>query len=143
VGRIFGTSHARPSAASPFASPIGNEQGYAVGREIAINPVAFHSAKAPFPELAHVVVGHTVVHTVATTLSEYAQHRSIMELAVEATADLVMKDRLLWRTPQPAVHQAWRVRGRPMAGPWDGLAVTMPRYLGRPLRTRGGTAVRP
>lgn len=43
-----------------FASADGNSQGYAVGKNIAINPVAALPHKTRFHELAHVVLGHTV-----------------------------------------------------------------------------------
>ena len=42
-----------------FQHPDGNCQGYARGREIAVNPVAALPAKTTFHELAHVVLGHT------------------------------------------------------------------------------------
>jgi antirestriction protein ArdC len=43
-----------------FDSPNGNSQGYAQGKNIAINPVAALPHKTRFHELAHVVLGHTV-----------------------------------------------------------------------------------
>lgn len=42
-----------------FALADGNCQGYAVARNIAINPVAVLPHKTRFHELAHVVLGHT------------------------------------------------------------------------------------
>lgn len=42
-----------------FDMPDGNCQGYATGRNIAINPVAALPHKTRFHELAHVVLGHT------------------------------------------------------------------------------------
>ena len=42
-----------------FAAVDGNCQGYATGRNIAINPVAALPHKTRFHELAHVVLGHT------------------------------------------------------------------------------------
>lgn len=44
---------------TPFEHPDGNCQGFAVGRSIAINPVAALPHKTRFHELAHVVLGHT------------------------------------------------------------------------------------
>lgn len=41
----------------------GNCQGYASGTSIAINPLAAHPHKTRFHELAHVVLGHTLEHT--------------------------------------------------------------------------------
>lgn len=48
---------------APFELADGNCQGYASGREIAINPVAVLVHKTRFHELAHVVLGHTAEHT--------------------------------------------------------------------------------
>jgi hypothetical protein len=42
-----------------FALADGNCQGYAIGRNIAVNPVAVLPHKTRFHELAHVVLGHT------------------------------------------------------------------------------------
>ncbi|ALQ51910.1 ArdC-like ssDNA-binding domain-containing protein [Nitrosomonas ureae] len=41
----------------------GNCQGYASGASIAINPLAQYPHKTRFHELAHVVLGHTLEHT--------------------------------------------------------------------------------
>jgi hypothetical protein len=43
----------------PFEHADGNCQGYAVTRQIAVNPVAALPQKTTFHELAHVVLGHT------------------------------------------------------------------------------------
>jgi hypothetical protein len=43
----------------PFEMLNGNCQGYATGRQIAINPLAQLPAKTTFHELAHVELGHT------------------------------------------------------------------------------------
>jgi antirestriction protein ArdC len=43
----------------PFEMMNGNCQGYAKGRQIAINPVAQMPAKTTFHEVAHVVLDHT------------------------------------------------------------------------------------
>lgn len=43
----------------PYAMPDGNCQGYATGRQVAINPVATLPHKTLLHELAHVVLGHT------------------------------------------------------------------------------------
>lgn len=43
----------------PFDMLGGNVQGYASGRTIAINPMAWLKHKTRFHELAHVVLGHT------------------------------------------------------------------------------------
>lgn len=72
----------------PFQQLNGNVQGYAVGRDIAINPVAAHPDKTTFHELGHVVLGHTV----ASSLGEYATHHGIMEFQAESTAYLSMHE---------------------------------------------------
>lgn len=41
----------------------GNCQGYASGTSIAINPLAEYPHKTRFHELAHIVLGHTLEHT--------------------------------------------------------------------------------
>lgn len=43
----------------PFEHTDGNCQGYAVGKTIAISPVAEYPHKTRFHELAHIVLGHT------------------------------------------------------------------------------------
>jgi len=43
----------------------GNCQGYATGKNIAVNPVAVLPHKTRFHELAHVVLGHTAEHTMS------------------------------------------------------------------------------
>src|SRR5262245_54125078 len=43
----------------PFQMMNGNCQGYATGRQIAINPLAQMPAKTTFHELAHIELGHT------------------------------------------------------------------------------------
>lgn len=43
----------------PFEHTDGNCQGYAVGKSIAISPVAEYPHKTRFHELAHIVLGHT------------------------------------------------------------------------------------
>jgi antirestriction protein ArdC len=66
-----------------FDSPNGNFQGYAQGKNIAINPVAVLPHKTRFHELAHVVLGHT---------EEHAMHdndmtpRDIREVEAESVA---------------------------------------------------------
>lgn len=68
----------------PFEDLDGNVQGYARGRELAINPVAVHPEKTLLHELGHIVLGHTI----AKSLGEYATHRGIMEFQAEGTAYL-------------------------------------------------------
>jgi hypothetical protein len=56
---------------APFDEVNGNLQGYSIGTEIAINPVAVRPTKTRFQELGHVVLGHTLPHS----LDDYATHR--------------------------------------------------------------------
>jgi len=59
----------------PFRKNDSHIQGYAHGREIAINPFAVHQSNALFHELGHVVFGHTTPEM----LEQYEQHRGIFE----------------------------------------------------------------
>jgi antirestriction protein ArdC len=68
---------------TPFAHANGNCQGYAMGRTIAVNPVAALPHKTTFHELAHVVLGHTVEHTMSD--SEQTP-RDIREVEAESVA---------------------------------------------------------
>jgi hypothetical protein len=42
-----------------FRHTDGNAQGYALGRQVAVSPIAFMPARTLLHELAHVVLGHT------------------------------------------------------------------------------------
>ena len=66
-----------------FAAVDGNCQGYATGRNIAINPVAALPHKTRFHELAHIVLGHTAEHTM--TDSETTP-KDIKEVEAECVA---------------------------------------------------------
>jgi antirestriction protein ArdC len=66
-----------------FATVDGNCQGYATGRNIAINPVAALPHKTRFHELAHIVLGHTAEHTM--TDSETTP-KDIREVEAESVA---------------------------------------------------------
>jgi hypothetical protein len=72
----------------PFRKNDANIQGYARGREIALNPFAVHPGKTLMHELGHVVLGHTLPETI----TEYETHRGIMEFQAEATAHLTMNE---------------------------------------------------
>ncbi len=64
----------------------GNVQGYAVGRRIAVSPIAEYPHKTRFHEIAHVVLGHTLeadCNDTATT------PRSIQEVEAESVAFLL------------------------------------------------------
>jgi hypothetical protein len=71
-----------------FDEVNGNLQGYSIGTEIAINPVAVRPTKTRFHELAHVVLGHTLPHS----YEDYATHRGIKEFQAEAVAYLAMNE---------------------------------------------------
>ena len=65
----------------------GNCQGYANGRQIAINPMAEMPAKTTFHELAHIELGHTseAVHDSETL------PRSLKEVEAESVALLCLE----------------------------------------------------
>src|SRR5262252_6796377 len=71
----------------PFEMMNGNCQGYATGRQIAINPVAQMPAKTTFHELAHIELGHTLeaIHDSETT------PRSLREVEAESVALLCLE----------------------------------------------------
>ncbi|CAZ88146.1 conserved hypothetical protein [Thiomonas arsenitoxydans] len=66
-----------------FSMLNGNVQGYAQGRQIAVNPVALYPHKTRFHELAHVVLGHTAHAECADTLM---LSRSLQEVEAEGVA---------------------------------------------------------
>src|SRR5256712_5285951 len=70
-----------------FEMMNGNCQGYAKGRQIAINPVAQMPAKTTFHELAHVELGHT---SEAVQDSETLP-RSLKEVEAESVALLCLE----------------------------------------------------
>jgi hypothetical protein len=71
----------------PFEMLNGNCQGYAKGRQIAINPVAQMPAKTTFHELAHIELGHTseAVHDSETL------PRNLREVEAESVALLCLE----------------------------------------------------
>jgi antirestriction protein ArdC len=71
----------------PFEMMNGNCQGYAKGRQIAINPVAPMPAKTTFHELAHVELGHT---SQAVNDSE-SLPRNLKEVEAESVALLCLE----------------------------------------------------
>ena len=66
-----------------FDVPDGNCQGYAFGRNIAINPVAGLPHKTRFHELAHIVLGHTLEGRMS---DDERTPRDIREVEAEGTA---------------------------------------------------------
>lgn len=96
-----------------FRKNDGNIQGYAYGRNIAINPFAAHPEGTLFHETGHVVLGHTMPEVVA----EYGRHRGLFEFGAQATAHLVTKE-LGRLTVEMATHsrgyiQDWMQGERP------------------------------
>lgn len=71
-----------------FETFEANSQGYSVGNEIAINPIARYPHKTLMHETAHVVLGHTT----GTAFEEYQRHRGLAEFQAEATAHIVMNE---------------------------------------------------
>lgn len=73
----------------PFSTMEGNSQGFSVGRNYAINPVAVYPFKTLLHELGHIVSGHTT----PDGLDEYrTPHRGIKEFEAEASAYLLMNE---------------------------------------------------
>ncbi|MBO1267063.1 ArdC-like ssDNA-binding domain-containing protein [Arthrobacter cavernae] len=66
----------------------GNTQGYSVGRQFAVNPLAVYPFKTLQHELSHIVAGHTSVEE----LAEYRTHRGIKEFEAEGSAYLIMNE---------------------------------------------------
>ncbi len=73
---------------APFDDTRGNVQGYSVGTDIAINPLAVRPTKTRFHEMGHVVLGHTLPHA----LDDYATHRGVKEFQAEAVAYVAMNE---------------------------------------------------
>jgi antirestriction protein ArdC len=93
----------------------GNTQGYSLGREFAINPVAVDPVRTTFHEIGHIVLGHTAVTTEA--VADGAMHRGEQEFQAEATAYLTLNE-LEQITPESASHsrgyiQHWLGSERP------------------------------
>src|SRR5438093_2001366 len=72
----------------PFEMLNGNCQGFAKGRQIAINPVAQMPAKTTFHELAHIELGHTA--ETAVNDSETLP-RNLKEVEAESVALLCLE----------------------------------------------------
>ena len=68
---------------TPFDELNGNIQGFAHGREIAVNPVAALPHKTPFHEIAHIVLGHTASEKLVDS-EQTARH--IREVEAESVA---------------------------------------------------------
>ena len=71
-----------------FSLLNGNVQGYSVGKELAVSPVANYPLKTLVHELAHIVAGHTT----GEAWDEYQTHRGLKEFEAEGAAYLVMSE---------------------------------------------------
>ena len=89
----------------PFNEMNGNVQGYSRGLEFAINPVATNRSKTVFHELGHIVLGHTLPHS----LAEYQTHRGLKEFEAEGTAYLAMNE-LELMDEETAAHSRGYIR---------------------------------
>jgi len=83
-----------------FDSLNGNIQGFSQGRDIAINPIAVNPRKTLIHELAHVVLNHTI----PPRLTEYANHRGLMEFEAEGSAYLTLNE--LGKLDQETAHRS-------------------------------------
>ena len=72
----------------PFEMMNGNCQGYAKGRQIAINAVAQMPAKTTFHELAHIELGHT---SEAAVNDSETLPRNLKEVEAESVALLCLE----------------------------------------------------
>ena len=68
---------------APFDELNGNIQGFAHGREIAVNPVAALPHKTTFHEIAHIILGHTASEKLVDS-EQTARH--IREVEAESVA---------------------------------------------------------
>ncbi len=71
----------------PFESLSGNTQGYSIGLEYAINPLAVNRNRTTFHEIGHIVLGHTL----PSQHADYLNHRGVKEFEAEATSYLTMR----------------------------------------------------
>lgn len=97
----------------PFEHLDGNAQGYSIGREYALNPVAVHPTMTRFHEIGHIVMGHTA----GADEGEYTEHRGIYEFQAQTTAYLSINE-LGIATEEEASHtrgyvQHWLSGERP------------------------------
>jgi hypothetical protein len=70
----------------PFRHADGNAQGYAVGRQVAVSPIAFAPARTLLHELAHVVLGHTEEVQKQMEDDDSATPRDLREVEAECVA---------------------------------------------------------
>jgi len=72
----------------PFDDTRGNLQGYSIGTEIAINPIAVRPTKTRFHEMMHVLAGDTLRHS----YQDYHAPRSFQEARAELGAYIAMNE---------------------------------------------------
>lgn len=70
----------------PFTHPDGNCQGYALKRDIAVNPLAGFPLKTTIHEIAHIVLGHTAESQMSDT---ERLPRDVREVEAEGVAYLI------------------------------------------------------
>lgn len=87
----------------PFEGFDANMQGYSLGRDYAINPVAKWPEKTHKHELAHIVLGHTALDAVGVE----APHKGVREFQAEGTAHFVMTELELQDRFDPAESRAY------------------------------------
>ena len=69
---------------TPFNSLDGNCQGFAVGRKVAVSPIAALPHKTLFHELAHALLGHTI--EIGNLVDTDSTPRNLREVEAEAVA---------------------------------------------------------
>lgn len=82
-----------------FTDTTLNTQGYSVGRQIAVSPVAVYPMKTTWHEIAHVEAGHT---TGEGLTNYHAGNQGLFEFEAEATAHLGMHELGLDHMMNPA-----------------------------------------
>jgi antirestriction protein ArdC len=68
-----------------FRHTDGNAQGYAVGREFAVSPLAYLPHRTAFHEIAHIALGHTAESTGMSDGDERSP-RDVREVEAEAVS---------------------------------------------------------
>jgi hypothetical protein len=88
-----------------FDSQPGNLQGYSHGTEIAVSPIAANPLKTTLHEAGHVLLGHTLQHS----LGDENYHHGVNEFQAEAVAYLVLNE-LGVMDDQTAMHSRGYIR---------------------------------
>lgn len=70
----------------PFDLQFGGIQGYSIGVELAVSPIAADPLETALHEIGHIACGHTLEHA----LGAESYHRGIKEYQAEAVAYLVL-----------------------------------------------------